>query len=742
MKSIWFVWLTVLAMPALAHGPRPVSLQNVPIPEVPGLLDGSDPIIVDKNKAIALGKALFWDINVGSDGIACASCHFHAGADIRVKNQLTPGKDGGFSTLPSGGGGPNYALQLNDFPLFRFNDPLDKESGVIFETDDVVSSSGTFSGEFVSTSRFSGSTDNCARAADPVFHVGSLNTRRVEPRHAPSVINAIFNYRNFWDGRANHIFNGVNPWGERDEDAGVWVKVNTRQVVKQALHLENSSLASLATAPPLSDTEMACRGRNWPDIGRKLLARQPLQYQKVHPQDSVLGSLSLSTPGELRPGLNTTYRRLVMQAFNPKYWSYSGVGPFGAPTSGSPYTQMEANFPMFFGLAIQMYLSTLVSDQAPIDLSPLDPYGNPTWEGLGFTQVEREKLTRGFEGVIAVHCNLCHGGPLLTTAAIETNSVLVTPTPGKTFGPEYALIPYGPNAFGPIGAQVAGIGQHANVVTRDDTLGGPKLMDMGFANTGVAHPDDDPGVGGVDEYGNPLSFAAQYVQYLLGNLSRVKDPQVRHVYACDFVRPIAFPASGLFPTLFTHADGIEADGAREGSLRNQNCLNPSYGYIPTVAAANAAGVNSPKLAVAVQGAFKIPTLRNVELTGPYMHNGSMATLEQVIEFYARRNNVDSPHKHVNAGLADALAGDPQLRDDIVFFLKKALTDERVRYERAPFDHPELPLPAGHVGDHYSVTPSSLAPNLAQDEMEVIPAVGASGRTTPLKTFEEILFSGE
>ena len=42
--------------------------------------------------ARALGKALFWDMQVGSDGIqACASCHFRAGADPRSRNQLSPG---------------------------------------------------------------------------------------------------------------------------------------------------------------------------------------------------------------------------------------------------------------------------------------------------------------------------------------------------------------------------------------------------------------------------------------------------------------------------------------------------------------------------------------------------------------------------------------------------------------------------------------------------------------------------
>jgi parallel beta-helix repeat protein len=35
------------------------------------------------------------------------------------------------------------------------------------------------------------------------------------------------------------------------------------------------------------------------------------------------------------------------------------------------------------------------------------------------------------------------------------------------------------------------------------------------------------------------------------------------------------------------------------------------------------------------GAFKVPTLRNIGLTAPYMHNGSLATLEEVVDFYAR-----------------------------------------------------------------------------------------------------------
>ena len=47
--------------------------------------------IRDRSVAAALGKALFWDMQVGSDTVqSCGSCHAHAGADNRVKNQINP----------------------------------------------------------------------------------------------------------------------------------------------------------------------------------------------------------------------------------------------------------------------------------------------------------------------------------------------------------------------------------------------------------------------------------------------------------------------------------------------------------------------------------------------------------------------------------------------------------------------------------------------------------------------------
>ena len=78
---------------------------------------------------------------------------------------------------------------------------------------------------------------------DPVFNVGTSNTRRVEPRNTTSVINAVFNLRNFWDGRAQTVFNGVNPWGKRDGGA----KVFRSSLAWNPLNLPNLSLPTSIT---------------------------------------------------------------------------------------------------------------------------------------------------------------------------------------------------------------------------------------------------------------------------------------------------------------------------------------------------------------------------------------------------------------------------------------------------------------------------------------------------------------
>ncbi len=67
--------------------------------------------IVNNAAAIKLGKALFWDTQVGGDGkIACATCHFHNGADNRTFNTLHPGPDGIFASGGVTAAGQNFSL--------------------------------------------------------------------------------------------------------------------------------------------------------------------------------------------------------------------------------------------------------------------------------------------------------------------------------------------------------------------------------------------------------------------------------------------------------------------------------------------------------------------------------------------------------------------------------------------------------------------------------------------------------
>ena len=67
------------------------------------------------------------------------------------------------------------------------------------------------------------------------------------------------------------------------------------------------------------------------------------------------------------------------------------------------------------------------------------------------------------------------------------------------------------------------------------------------------------------------------------------------------------------------------------------------------------------------GEFKVPTLRNLTATAPYMHNGSLATLEDVVRHYSE---VSPDRVHSDGeNLIRALKLSPQEVDDLVAFLR-------------------------------------------------------------------------
>src|SRR6476646_3475774 len=98
--------LALMSAPVWGQSGAPVhSLKIVPVPRPTDFTR----YVRDEKALVALGKALFWDVQVSSDNrVACATCHFHAGADHRRQNQLSTAKDA--VAL-------NWPLAPGDFPF-------------------------------------------------------------------------------------------------------------------------------------------------------------------------------------------------------------------------------------------------------------------------------------------------------------------------------------------------------------------------------------------------------------------------------------------------------------------------------------------------------------------------------------------------------------------------------------------------------------------------------------------------
>jgi cytochrome c peroxidase len=649
----------VLACLCIGQVSEPVvplrSLKEVPVPEPPEL----DKFVRDRQMAVVLGKALFWDMQVGSDGVqACATCHFHAGADSRTKNQLSPAAgrlDASWRPLPDSVftfGAPNYELNRADFPLRKLANPADRNSAVLSDSNMIVSSQGIHKLEFLGIVPYD-SADRVRTLPDAVFHVNQVNVRQVPHRAAPSVINAVFNHRQFWDGRAQSEFNGVNPWGDRDPFARVVEAVTPVRLAFTRVRLTNASLASQAVEPGISRLEASSEGRTFPDIGSKLtpdkkklrdlgrILRQmrPLAKQLVASDDSVLGRFSAFPLKGLRGPHADSYQTLIQNAFDDRWWRANnmlilvyedGRTEFVKRKEGDDrlvpgdpfpraYTLLEYNFSLFFGIAVQMYEATLVSDD-----TPFDRYMEGQADALTARQIEGMKVFNSNVG----RCVNCHGGAEFTNASVTS----------------------------------AG--------SRPLFRRSGDLLDTGFNNIGLRPAREDPGLGATDPWGKALSVAR-----------------------------------------------LVRDG-----LRSPPVMNPPWGQ-PYDAS------------ISVDGAFKTPGLRNIELTAPYFRNGSQLTLRQVVDFYSRGGDFQPIERREPGAIAPlhTLGLTDQQKDDVVAFLL-ALTDERVRYEKAPFDHPEIFIPNGHVGDTTWV--ANNGQGLAEDQMMWIPTAGRGGRLVPRPGFLE------
>lgn len=149
-----------------------------------------------------------------------------------------------------------------------------------------------------------------------------------------------------------------------------------------------------------------------------------------------------------------------------------------------------------------------------------------------------------------------------------------------------------------------------------------------------------------------VSHGSRFDRYVAGEQAALTEPELRGLELFYSERGECFHchATSLFTDNSFHNIGLDAEvtgtgrGAVTGRARDD-------------------------------GLYKTPTLRNVAVTAPYMHDDRFATLEEVVDFYSEgvvySRTIDSLIPNVSGGGLQLTA---QERSDLVAFLR-ALTDE-------------------------------------------------------------------
>jgi hypothetical protein len=388
-----------------------------------------------------------------------------------------------------------------------------------------------------------------------------------------------------------------------------------------------------------------------------MLDRQILAKQYIANDDSVLGKYAYEKP---------TYRYLIEKAFNEQFWRsdicirtnpkiYPAAGNQAARSNGrvefietdgncededgkNLYSLTEANFALFYGIAVMVYEGTLVADWSPFDQWM---YSGDLDDRKGFGEKELDGLNV-FVG--KGKCVNCHGGPETTNASVR-------------------------NAQG------------GNNVIEPMIMGDnePGIYDNGFYNIAVTPTYEDISRGGADPFGRPLSFTRQFL------------------FESEGVMDIPFPITGNpIRNLQCDPHGSNPDTSSCGVL---GFVDPESGKFHPVCedrnGDSACGTEDKIVLkrVAADGAFKTPGLRNIAETGPYFHNGSAQNLREVVQFYDRggifcsTNQPDLDPDIRSLGLSD-------YEEEALVAFMISLTDERVVKRSAPFDHPSYLLPIG------------------------------------------------
>jgi len=174
-----------------------------------------------------------------------------------------------------------------------------------------------------------------------------------------------------------------------------------------------------------------------------------------------------------------------------------------------------------------------------------------------------------------------------------------------------------------------------------------------------------------------VSFDSPYDRYLAGDLAALSPSAERGMELFFSERLECFHCHGGFNLTdsTTHANSnIDQTGFHNTGLYN---LNASGAYPE-----ENTGLFDMTGEVRDMGRFKAPTLRNIAVTKPYMHDGSVATLEDVVDHYSRGGRLIESGSHAGDGRLSPFKSEfvngfelsDTERADLIEFLS-SLTDE-------------------------------------------------------------------
>lgn len=181
----------------------------------------------------------------------------------------------------------------------------------------------------------------------------------------------------------------------------------------------------------------------------------------------------------------------------------------------------------------------------------------------------------------------------------------------------------------------------------------------------------------------PKAFPADSDPYTIDNVTKA---------IASFERSIISARSPYDRYHYDRDDNAVSESARHGEVlffsQHISCFRCHGGFNFSDATFHNTGLYNPYAAPntgifefthepADMGKFKVPTLRNIALTAPYMHDGSIPTLEGVLDHYAAGGRAhDNPYKdHLIGGFELS----QQNRTDLIEYLK-SLTDDQVTHD--------------------------------------------------------------